>query len=135
MNSSMKSTSGLSKQPLVPKAQADNSFHMPSIYDTDDELADSKDENDIIPDPSSLLNLKRSLAWSQDEQECLDDPGEAMDITESEEMTVVSFRSNYSALVDLAIIHDDDKENGARPILHWEEHVPSQTNLGSLMSD
>lgn len=101
------------------------------MYESDDDLAESRDDGDIIPDPSALLSLKRSLAWSQDE---IDGDESVCSIMETEETDIASFRSSWSAQIDRTTSQNDDKENGTLPV-HWMEHVPSQQNFEVLYRD
>lgn len=107
-------------------------FKMPTMYESDDDVSDSRDESDIIPDPSTLLNLKRSLAWSQDEIDGDESVNSIM--MDTEDTDIASFRSSWSAQIDRTTSQNDDKENGTLPV-HWMEHVSSQQNLEGFYRD
>eukprot|EP00980_Cylindrotheca_fusiformis_P007354 scaffold1525_cov142-Cylindrotheca_fusiformis.AAC.154 len=102
---------------------------MPTMYESEEDMAESRDEADVIPDPSTLLNLKRSLAWSQDEK---DGDESVNSMMENDEADISSYRSSWSTQIDRAFSQNDDKENGMVPV-HWMEHVPSQENLGGFV--
>jgi hypothetical protein len=113
------------------KQQPNGTFFLPTMYESDDDLTESRDDGDIIPDPSALLNLRRSLAWSQDEN---DGDESVCSIMETEETDIASFRSSWSAQIDRTTSQNDDKENGTLPV-HWMEHVPSQQSFDVLYRD
>eukprot|EP00526_Cylindrotheca_closterium_P020092 CAMPEP_0113644598 /NCGR_PEP_ID=MMETSP0017_2-20120614/23474_1 /TAXON_ID=2856 /ORGANISM="Cylindrotheca closterium" /LENGTH=130 /DNA_ID=CAMNT_0000556221 /DNA_START=17 /DNA_END=409 /DNA_ORIENTATION=+ /assembly_acc=CAM_ASM_000147 len=117
---------------LACKQQQSKAFELPPMYESDHSVssADSRDDGNLIPDPATLLNLKRSLAWSQDSEESINS------ILETDDADVSSFRSSWSAKIDRtnSTQQNDDKENGTRSV-HWEQQVQNQQSLQGLYRD
>ncbi|CAJ1946240.1 unnamed protein product [Cylindrotheca closterium] len=118
------------------KQQQSKVFELPRMYESDHSSvssADSREDGNIIPDPATLLNLKRSLAWSQDSEESINID---MNTDDADVVDVASFLSSWSTKIDMtnSMQQNDGKENGIRPV-HWEQQVQNQQNLESIYRD
>lgn len=122
-----------------PRKQMESTLYMPSMYDSDD------DEEDEVPESredgikkgrrgdvqqtrrESRYALQRCLAWSQDEP---DDDNDRMDAGMSDD-SLSSSRTRQQEKQE-----GNEISNGhsvPRNVIHWEEKVGSDGNLGSIL--
>jgi hypothetical protein len=110
------------------KQQIESTLYMPSMYDSDEEGADTRDE-DINSGRVSRFALQRCLAWSQDEAEFEED---RMETGETEDNSLTSFCSIQPALVDSEAGKDQIATTTVRNI-HWGNQITSDQKLECML--
>jgi hypothetical protein len=109
--------------PSFPRKQEiESTLYMPSMYDSDEEGADTRDE-DINTSRVSRFALMRCLAWSQDEAEFEED---RMETGETEDNSLTSF--------DSEVRKDQIAKTTVRNInIHWEHQITSDQKLECML--
>jgi hypothetical protein len=128
-----KSTSLAAIAVSFPRKQMESTLYMPSMYDSDEEAAESRDEDIKTARGGderlgSRYPLQRCLAWSQDEQEVED----RMDTEVATKDCLLSSLSSFnSVLVDLQA-SKNHKDGGGLPRQVWKE-VSSDRDAGAIL--